>query len=409
MVHYVIYMKKIITLFFYLFFLVSAIFSLKLIPYIPVRYLPMLELLPFVLMFTSFILGIKFNRSQLIYSAILFSLIYAYFFWFFKSTSSQSPLILNSITIFLSINIALISLYSERGVITLIGLTRFIIIGLQVAGFSWLIYIKHPEWQHFVNLIIFPALQIKLLFFSQTALLSFLISFFVVSISFFYHSNPFRGAILGGMCLALYGMTFSGNEMVTISILFSFTLIFPLLTLVSVSYRMAYVDELTDLPGRRALNETLNKLGSKYVLAMLDVDHFKKFNDTYGHDAGDDVLRLLGNRLKSVTGGGKPFRYGGEEFTLVFAGMSLSEVSEHLEKLRENVANNKFTLRKQERRTKRKRKRSSKKVSQRDVKVTISIGYAERNDKAKTPNQVLKLSDKALYKAKRKGRNCISK
>ena len=170
---------------------------------------------------------------------------------------------------------------------------------------------------------------------------------------------------------------------------------------------MSYVDELTDLPGRRALNETLNKLGSKYVLAMLDVDHFKKFNDTYGHDAGDDVLRLLGNRLKRITGGGKPFRYGGEEFTLVFAGMSLSEVSEHLEKLRENVANNKFILRKQERRIK--GKRSIKKENRRYVKVTISIGYAERNDKAKTPNQVLKLSDKALYKAKRKGRNCISK
>jgi len=407
LVYYFFYMKKIITLFFYFIFLISAIFSLKLIPHIPVRYLPILELLPFVLMFISFILGIKFNRSQVIYSAIIFSLIYACFFWFIKPASSQYPLILNSITIFLSINIALISLYSERGVFTLIGLTRFIIIALQFVGVSWLIYIKHPEWHHFVNQIIFPVLQIKLLFFSQTALLSILISFFVVSISFFYHSNPFRGAILGGMCLALYAMTFSGDEIVIISVLFSFSQIFSLLTLVNVSYRMAYVDELTDLPGRRALNETLNKLGSKYVLAMLDVDHFKKFNDTYGHDAGDDVLRLLGIRLKLITGGGKPFRYGGEEFTLVFAGMSLSEVREHLEKLRENVANNKFTLRKQERR--RKGKRSQKKRNQRDVKVTISIGYAERNDKAKTPNQVLKLSDKALYKAKRKGRNCISK
>jgi len=170
---------------------------------------------------------------------------------------------------------------------------------------------------------------------------------------------------------------------------------------------MAYLDELTNLPGRRALNETLNKLGNKYVIAMLDVDHFKKFNDTYGHDAGDDVLRLLGNRLKGVTGGGKPFRYGGEEFTLVFPGMALSEASEHLEKLRKNVADKQFTLRKQERRQK--GKKGNKKQNQRSVKVTISIGYAEYNDKAKTPDQVLKLSDKALYRAKKKGRNCISK
>ena len=400
-------MKKIITLFFYLIFLASAIFSLKLIPHVPERYLPMLELLPFILMLTSFILGIRFNRSQLIYGASLFSLIYIYFFMFLDYGQNQHQLILNSITIFLSVNVALISLYLERGLVTFIGLSRFLIIALQVIGIAWLIYTKHPAWNHFVNQLVFPALQIKLLFFSQMALLSVLVSFFIVSISCLYHSNPFRSAILAAMCLVLYAITFPGKEIITISVLFSFSLTFPLLTLINVSYRMAYLDELTDLPGRRALNETLNKLSSKYVIAMLDVDHFKKFNDTYGHDAGDDVLRLLGNRLKGITGGGKPFRYGGEEFTVVFSGMNLLEASEHLEKLRKNVADNKFTLRKQERR--KKDKRSNKKQAQRSVKVTISIGYAECNDKAKTPEKVLKLSDKALYRAKKKGRNCISK
>jgi len=177
-------------------------------------------------------------------------------------------------------------------------------------------------------------------------------------------------------------------------------------TLVSESYRMAYLDELTNLPGRRALNETLNKLGSSYSLAMLDVDHFKKFNDTYGHDAGDDVLRLLCNRLKGVTGGGKPFRFGGEEFTVVFPGKTVSEVEPHLEKLRESVANKKFMLRKEERRTTGKKKKA--KTNNREVTVTISIGYAERSEAANTPDKVLKLADKALYKAKGKGRNCIS-
>jgi len=400
-------MKKIITPFFYLTFLVTAIFSLKLIPQIPIRYLPIFELLPFLLTLISFVMGIKFNRSQLIYSASLFCLIYTQFFFFEEYRLSQEQLILNSMTIFLSINVALISLYSERGVITLVGLSRFFIIALQVVGIGWLIYTRHPEWNHFVNQIIFPQLQITLLFFTQMALLSMLISFFIVSFSYLYHSNPFRGAILSSMILVIYAITFPDKDIITISVLFSFALILPLLTLINVSYRMAYLDELTNLPGRRALNETLNKLGNKYVIAMLDVDHFKKFNDTYGHDAGDDVLRLLGNRLKGVTGGGKPFRYGGEEFTLVFPGMALSEASEHLEKLRKNVADKQFTLRKQERRQK--GKKGNKKQNQRSVKVTISIGYAEYNDKAKTPDQVLKLSDKALYRAKKKGRNCISK
>nr|MDA3791836.1 diguanylate cyclase [Desulfobacula sp.] len=78
----------------------------------------------------------------------------------------------------------------------------------------------------------------------------------------------------------------------------------------------------------------------------------------------------------------------------------------HLELLRENIANNRFRLRKQERRTSDKKKRAKK--NNREVKVTISIGYAERNEDAKTPDQVLKLADKALYRAKGQGRNCVS-
>lgn len=86
---------------------------------------------------------------------------------------------------------------------------------------------------------------------------------------------------------------------------------------------MAYQDELTSLPGRRALKEYLLKLGSEYTIAMFDIDHFKKFNDTHGHDVGDQVLRMVASKLATVSGRGKSFRYGGEEFTLVFSEKSL--------------------------------------------------------------------------------------
>jgi diguanylate cyclase (GGDEF)-like protein len=306
----------------------------------------------------------------------------------------------------LAVNIALISFYSERGIATFIGLARFSFIGLQVVVLIWLIGSKNPEWIHIINMILFPELKVELLFFSQTALLSILISLFVVSLSYLYRANPFRSAIITSMILVFYAITFPVEEMVSIAILFSFVMLLPLFTLVSESYRMAYLDELTNLPGRRALNETLNKLGSKYCIAMLDVDLFKKFNDTYGHDAGDDVLRLLCNKLKAVSGGGKSFRYGGEEFTVVFPGITAPEAKLHLELLRENIANNRFMLRKQERRTT--GKKNSTKKNNREVKVTISIGYAERSEKAKTPDKVLKQADKALYRAKGNGRNCVS-
>src|SRR5690348_6979263 len=77
--------------------------------------------------------------------------------------------------------------------------------------------------------------------------------------------------------------------------------------LVQESWSMAYLDELTGLQGRRALEEQLRQLGKRYVIAMLDVDHFKKFNDRYGHDVGDQVLRFVASRLQRQTLTGKPF------------------------------------------------------------------------------------------------------
>jgi len=400
-------MNKLFSLSFHIAFFALAIFSLSLITKIPGRYLPILELLPFVLVGLSFILGYRFNRSLVIYSAILFMSVYAYLLLSHPLDKQQQLLTLNSITIFLAINITLLCFYSERGIFTAVGLSRFVLIFAQVGGLIWLIYSKQPQWYEFVTQIVFPALEVKLVFFRQPALLIFLLSIIMISSSYFTRVNPFRSAIFVSMLLVIYAIILPGKEMLSISVLLSYALILPLLTLIGESYRMAFVDELTNLPGRRALNETLDKLASRYVIAMLDVDHFKKFNDTYGHDAGDDVLQLLGSRLKTVTGGGKPFRYGGEEFAIIFPGADLNDAKEHLENLRESIAGKKFALRKQERR--KKKSRASKKTRQRHVSVTISIGYAERNDKATTPTAVLKASDKALYRAKKKGRNCVSK
>ena len=88
------------------------------------------------------------------------------------------------------------------------------------------------------------------------------------------------------------------------------------------SHRMAFRDELTGLPGRRALQERMAGLGPAYAIAMADVDHFKNFNDTHGHDGGDQVLKLVAARLAKIEGGGVAFRYGGEEFTVLLSAAS---------------------------------------------------------------------------------------
>jgi diguanylate cyclase (GGDEF)-like protein len=187
---------------------------------------------------------------------------------------------------------------------------------------------------------------------------------------------------------------------------------------IETSYRMAYQDELTRLPGRRAFRESLDCMGDYYSLAMVDVDHFKKFNDVYGHEIGDQVLRMVAARLARVTGGGQAFRCGGEEFAVLFPGRRSADAAAHLEKLRQSVESTSFTVRSVQRRTSSRRGQDRRRVKARaegraalgqpgEARVTVSIGVAEPRSQFAKVDQVLLAADKALYRAKDAGRNRV--
>ncbi len=109
---------------------------------------------------------------------------------------------------------------------------------------------------------------------------------------------------------------------------------------------MALADPLTGLSNRRQLDQLLGiqiaqaeRLGQDLGCLMIDVDHFKRFNDVHGHDAGDMVLREVGKVLAGVTrDAGLAFRYGGEEFMLLLPGLSVEAAAERAEEIRTRVA-----------------------------------------------------------------------
>jgi diguanylate cyclase (GGDEF)-like protein len=191
-------------------------------------------------------------------------------------------------------------------------------------------------------------------------------------------------------------------------------------SIVETSYAMAYHDELTGLPSRRAFNDATRGLEAPYAVAVVDVDHFKSVNDTYGHDTGDEVLCLVASKLARVTGGGQPFRVGGEEFSILFPGKSAMEVLADLESLRVEIEQSAFRLRGGERRnTARgsdrrngqkisgKKGKSPRRPSSGELRVTASIGVAEPTVRYPNLEDVVQLADKALYRAKQTGRNRI--
>lgn len=151
-------------------------------------------------------------------------------------------------------------------------------------------------------------------------------------------------------------------------------------------YELAHTDQLTGLLNHRAYLEKTANL-QQYVLLVVDIDHFKKLNDTYGHLFGDQVLETVGSIIKmSIRSKDMAFRYGGEEFALVLPGTSLEMGLKIAERLRFQVANCDF-FHNHER-----------------VRITISIGLSRKSPSAACQD-AFREADSALYRAKRQGRN----
>ncbi len=169
---------------------------------------------------------------------------------------------------------------------------------------------------------------------------------------------------------------------------------------------LATTDELTGLDNLRAFNEKLeqtlrmvreskaipeeHRRGSRNVFALiaLDVDYFKKINDTLGHPAGDEVLRQFAKLLReSVRGTDSVARIGGEEFGLIMLGASAESAARHAEELRKKIEAIVFE-------------------AYPDLTVTSSFGIAS-SEMSDDPNTLKEYADKALYEAKRAGRNQV--
>jgi GGDEF domain-containing protein len=253
-----------------------------------------------------------------------------------------------------------------------------------------------------------PALHGAWMSLIQLSYPVFIAAFLLLAYQYWRHPRPLHAAQLVGLLGLFWMLPKTFILPFTLNIMCSQVMLMIAAAVAHEAYQMAFRDELTGLPGRRALNERMQRLGRNYVLAMSDVDHFKKFNDTHGHDVGDQVLRLVASKLSKIGGGGKAYRYGGEEFALVFAGKTLDECLPHLEVIREAIATYNIHLRNQDSRpqddNQGRQRRAGASAS--SVSVTVSIGVAERVEQ-RAPEQVLKSADQALYSAKGAGRNCV--
>ena len=342
----------------------------------------------------SLLLSFYFKRTRLAFITALWG---SYYYLDVSSHPLAQQVLSHSELAFLigvSIHL-LIANIKERAIVSIHTLKYFaLIIVASIIAVSWF---------YLANLA-----SIAGIFSNYQVYLSIELPLVLVAIQLLYLnlSKASLSQVAISISLLIWTLTFYQVINLPLAIMLAVLLSYNLIVIIIDCYHLAFSDELTGLPSRRALNQYSMSLGSKYSVAMLDIDHFKKFNDTYGHDVGDQVLKLVASKLSKVKCNGKTFRYGGEEFAIVFARKNQEQVLDELERIRKLIANYKMVIRQQKRQSK--DSRNNKPLTQnKTVKVTISIGVSERKAKQKF-EQALKLADQALYKAKKAGRNNVS-
>lgn len=330
-----------------------------------------------------------FNRNRFLF--VLFPLLLIYI-GFEYLPAAKATLLFKFTSIVFPIHLLIFLLLSERGLFSIWGYLKTAFIFLEIGLAYW--FIEYP------NSEILELLKVKLFVFNSFPLsdisivIGLLVMFIMVALVLFNHFLIYNSSFLI-VLISLYATLYFVKTKYAIELGFMAIVLMVLVLLIREAYRLAFFDELTSLPGRRALIEDMAKLGRKYTLAMCDIDFFKKFNDTYGHDTGDEVLKMVASKLAAVSGGGTAYRYGGEEFTLLFPSKDVDESYIHADILRESIARTPFMVR---------NKKKPKKIF-----INISIGIVQNSAKDKDPFATMKRADNALYKAKEAGRNTVIK
>ncbi|MBE9560627.1 MAG: GGDEF domain-containing protein [Proteobacteria bacterium] len=356
--------------------------------------------LPVILALLVISLSIHFNRSSIFFYVILVAITNITLGLELANTDLGYALLSG----FVPLMLLTLTAMPDRGIVSSRAIPAYAVLASSIV-FSVVMMSMSPEW--LTHLLLTDWLPARYFDWTQQpqAVLFISISVFIsMLVLYFLQPSPNMSAGLGVLVMLLIQLHLGYTDP-SLNVLSSTALTMCLYAVLQESWRMAYLDELTELPARRALRERFQKLGGLYTVAMLDVDHFKKFNDTYGHDTGDAVLRMIATKLNKVTGGGASYRYGGEEFSVVFNGKDSEAAKPHLEALRETIANTPFIINRSS--SRRKSDKKVKRKKNKSVRVSVSIGVADSHSNASTPWDVLKLSDKALYRAKGKGRNCV--
>ncbi|MBD3392118.1 MAG: diguanylate cyclase [Chitinivibrionales bacterium] len=371
-----------------------------------------LRYLPHVLLASGAVFALRLNQTRAFAAIAAFELCYAAAM---VSSAGLFPLfdtagVLLVATTAVPIAVALIMVSGEGGLWSLRGLAYAASIGVPAAVLA---LVAHSQPSLFTG-IEAPLAYGRPFFFSLVGLGTTVAAIAVLILVPGLEPRPFSSALGIALVVSQFAaaqVISSGAEEApmlwlamgfnSISLMFTYAV-----------YRMywekAYLDQLTEVSNRRALEERLRRLPRNYSVAMIDIDFFKAFNDLYGHNEGDNVLRYVAKSLQRRFDH-RVYRFGGEEFCVLFEHVGPKTAARGIDKVRQHLCARDFRIRADDetRKLTSERDRGNGRYSGPRLRVTFSAGVAARDNPREKPQDVIEQADTALYMAKRHGRNRV--
>lgn len=369
---------------------------------------PYVHVCAVVVLLLGVFLGWYHRRSAVVFGFVLLSVSGATLWWLARHellAGAVGRAVIGVLAVLLPLNLAAYSALPERAVTAVRALARLLPILAQVAAGGLIVRAGLPTLTEWLDRRWLDGRWTDWTTVPQLGVAAFAGAMFFVAFRYILQRDPIAVGFLWALSsafLALHGIAREWDP-VAFFATGGWILVGSLL---EATCRWATHDRVTDLPERDVLNKLLHRLGSPHFLAIVRVDHFARIRSVFGREVSDQVLRMVASQLQR-TPGEMVFRYGKDEFAVLFEGLSAAQAVPHLEHVRRMVASYGFVVRGPGRR------RSEPTAAARPagprvvVNVTVSIGAAERESHKVRPRHVIRAAHEALRVAIEGGRNQV--
>ncbi|MSR24618.1 MAG: GGDEF domain-containing protein [Nitrospiraceae bacterium] len=301
--------------------------------------LPLEQAFAYLVLAVGILLGLYVRHSRILFAMLLLALADLALLHLAAGAAASTDVgrvMFNAVALLLPLNLLALSLITERSLLISREFARLILVLLQVFFVSWIGLPENVDFAAALESSFIAPRYTAWTPVAQPALVAFGAALALQTVRFTSYRNPVdRGFFwaLVSVFLALHG-TRAGwsptNFLATAGLIL-------IIAAYAEIYQSTYYDELTGMRGRPYWDQAVANLGSRYTIALIDLDGMKHLNDAHGYAVGDQILRMVARKVTNLSGDGKAFRYDGNRFAVVFHDKSVTTVLPHLEELRKAV------------------------------------------------------------------------